>query len=529
MKPIAVNLASRPFRNNLVVGLLLGSIGGALVGATAYNLYVYLSYGASYARLQHDQAEDRVRINTLQAEEKRLAQEVKARNFKQAYERGKIANDLIRKSAFSWTALFNTLETVIPPDVVMTAIRPNISGDGIVLRIEGVAKNSEAFRTLQDSLLRHPSFAKVFPSNEKHLNPNLPDVTFLLTCDYVPPAAVPPVVTAQGDAAKGAPANAATPAAPAPTPAGSEAVTTQAAGGPKGAPAAAGTIVGRDGQPVGAPRETVAAPGGLALASLLPLPSHKGKHTAPASAAGSPTTGASTATGASAPATPAGASTAASPKPAAPGTAMADRSTAASATAPPSTSAGKKSKKSPTAKGAAGAAPAGATDPATDAAMQAARARMAGARGYDPNVPRTMPPALQAAATRPKPEPPPAAAQRLDLPLNFVGRPAGEVYQKLAQAHGVSIELDPSIDPKTPVTVNLQGKTLDVALKLLTGLLHTSVAHRSDGVYRVASTEVLSPAASPPPVEEDLPANNQPPPVNGQPPPAPRPQEGQAP
>jgi hypothetical protein len=160
--------------------------------------------------------------------------------------------------------------------------------------------------------------------------------------------------------------------------------------------------------------------------------------------------------------------------------------------------------------------------------MQAARARMAGARGYDPNVPRTMPPALQAAATRPKPEPPPAAAQRLDLPLNFVGRPAGEVYQKLAQAHGVSIELDPSIDPKTPVTVNLQGKTLDVALKLLTGLLHTSVAHRSDGVYRVASTEVLSPAASPPPVEEDLPASN-PPPVNGQPPPAPRPQEGQAP
>jgi hypothetical protein len=517
VKPIAVNLASRPFRNNLVVGLLVGGIGVALVGGTAYNLYVYLSYGASYARLQHDQAEDRVRIATLQAEEKRLAQEVKSRNFKQAYERGKIANDLIRKSAFSWTALFNTLETVVPPDVVMTAIRPNITGDGIVLRIEGVAKNSEAFRKLQDSLLRHPSFAKVFPSNEKHLNPNLPDVTFLLTCDYVPPAAVPPVVTAQGDAAAAAPADAATPAVPAPAPsdtasgapatpapgpaaapAGSATVTAQAAGGPKGAAVAAGTVVGRDGQPVGPPRETVAAPGGLALASFVPLQPHKGKHATSATAAST---------------TPAGASTANSPKPAVPGTTMA--------------------RKSRTAKGAAGASAPAATDPANDPAIQAARARMTGARGYDPNVPRTMPPALQAAATRPKPEPPPAAAQRLDLPLKFVGRPAAEVYQKLAQAHGVSIELDPSIDPKTPVTVNLQGRTLDVALKLLAGLLHTSVAHRSDGNYRIASTEVLSPAASPPPIEEDLPPNNPPPggqpPVNGQKPPATRPQEGQAP
>jgi hypothetical protein len=471
LKPVALNLASRPFRNNLVVGLLLGGIGAALIGGTAYNLYVYLSYGASYARLQHDQAEDRARIATLQTEEKRLAQEVKSRNFRQAYERGKIANDLIRKSAFSWTALFNTLETVVPPDVVMTAIRPNITADGIVLRIEGVAKNSEAFRTLQDKLLRHPSFAKVFPSNEKHLNPNLPDVTFLLTCDYVPPAAVPPVVTAQNDGAAAAPAPAVPAAAPteAPTPA----VTAPAPETAKPAMAAAGTVVGRDGRPVGPPKETVVAPGGVALAALVSPAPHKGKRATSASTA--PVT-----------------------TPPAPATAVAT---------------GKPSQKTAKAATSKPAVP----DPAKDAAVQAARAKQAGARGYDPNVPRTMPPALQAAATRPKPEPPPAAAQRLDVPLNFVARPSAEVYQKLAQAHGVSIELDPSIDPKSPVTVNLQGKTLDVALKTLAGLLHTTVAHRADGVYRVASTEVLSPAAAPPPVEEDLPPTT-PPAANRKPP-----------
>jgi hypothetical protein len=496
VKPIALNLASRPFRNNLVVGLLLGSIGAALVGGTAFNLYVYLSYGASYARLQHDQAEDRARITALQAEEKRLVQEIKSRNFKQAYERGKIANDLIRKSAFSWTALFNTLETVVPPDVVMTAIRPNITGDGIVLRIEGVAKNSEAFRTLQDRLLRHPSFAKVFPSNEKHLNPSLPDVTFLLTCDYVPPPAVPAVLTAQADAAAGAAAPdqvavgqvaaaqaPSTPAAPAAPP---TAPATAAPG--KRDSAAAGTVVGRDGRPSVPPRETIAAPGGLALASLVTPAPHKGKHAAAAA--------------------PAPAATATKPLSAA-------SKPAAAATKPAAETKSGRGKKAP-------ATVATAPVPTADPVVQAARARQAGARGYDPNVPRTMPPALQAAATRPKPEPPPAPAERLDTPLTFVARPAAEVYQKLAVAHGVSIELDPSVDPKTPVTVNLQGRTLDVALKLLAGLLHTRVQHPSDGVYRVASSEVLSPAASPPPFEEDLPANTpaadgkQPP--NGKPP-----------
>ena len=524
MKPIALNLASRPFRNNLLVGLLLGGIGMALVGGTAYNLVVYLSYGASYARLQHDQAEDRARIATLQAEEKRLAQEIKSRNFKQVYERGKIANDLIRKSAFSWTALFNTLETVVPPDVVMTAIRPNITGDGIVLRIEGVAKNSEAFRSLQDRLLRHPSFAKVFPSNEKHLNPNLPDVTFLLTCDYVPPPIVPPVVTAQGDAAAGPPPAAdastgapgapagpasAAPATVAATPAGAGSTPEPIAAGAKPAPAATGVVVGRDGRPVGPPRETILAPGGVALAALVSPPPRKGKHAAKGTA------------------NPAAAPTSSASKP------------IPAATVPASQGAGGAS------KGAGGRKPQTASTPAatlaSDPAVKAARERIAAA-GYDPSVPpRTMPMGMRLDMSGPRPEPPPAPAQRLDVPLSFVARPAGEVYQQLAQAHGVNIELDPSIDPKTPVTVNLQGRSLDVSLKLLTGLLHTIVTHPSRGVYRVTSYEVASPAAAPPPVEEDLPANAPPvngqqPPVKGQPPPAggPRPpasapREGQTP
>jgi len=216
LKPLPLNLASRPFRNNLLVGTLLTVVGAALIGGTAFNLYVYLSYGAAYATLQRAQEEDRARITELQKQERDLAAQIKTRDFRSAYGRGKLASELIRKSAFSWTQLFNTLETVIPPDVVLAAIRPNISSDGIVLRIEGVAKSHLALLTLEEKLQGHDAFKKVAPISERKLNPNLPDITFLVSCDYIPPSLAPPAVTAANETGENAAASAAAPSTNAP-------------------------------------------------------------------------------------------------------------------------------------------------------------------------------------------------------------------------------------------------------------------------------------------------------------------------
>ncbi|HET8948337.1 MAG TPA: hypothetical protein VFQ07_15260, partial [Candidatus Polarisedimenticolia bacterium] len=417
---------------------------------------------------QHAQAEDRARIIELQKQERALAEEIKKRDFRSVYNRGKLASELIRKSAFSWTQLFNTLETVVPPNVVLAAIRPNITSEGIVLRVEGVAKDHGALLTLEEKLQQHDSFKRVAPISERRLNPNLPDITFLVTCDYIPPPQLPPAVTASNDgAAAGAPDPAGAPKAGAdpnaaagkpdakPTPAG---------------PLAAGNVVGRDGRPKEA-GPSVIAPGGLLIAQANAAPSSgKGakKGAAPASAP----------TKAAAGSTPA--------------------TTAATGGTPGA--------KTPATGGHATAASAGKT--ATPQKMASvpvpAPPRSFGPRNYDPNVPRTMPAPLQAAATRPKPGPPPVPAERLDMPLSFVGRPAGEVYRSLAAAHGVRIDLDPTVDPAAPVTVDLKGRRLEEALMVLAGLLHTRTTHPAEGVYRIVSTEVRAPNGDAPPTEEPV-------------------------
>ena len=438
MRPVTLNLASRPFRNNTVVGSVLGLAGTALVLASVYNLYVFLSYGNSYAQLQREQADDRVKIAELQVEEKRLVEEIRKRNFRKVFDQGRVAGELIIRGAFSWTELFNTLEGVVPPEVVMTAIRPNITAEGIVMRIEGVAKNHGALLAFETRLQQNPAFAKVYPGSERLLNPSMPDITFLLTCDYLPRRPKSPDQVA--DASTGSASATKEPAAV--QGGGSQAVAAPhkaAATAHKPSPATAGTIVGRDGLPrtVRAAAGPVVAPGAVYDPPRGTLPAVKPA----ARPAGSRGDASKTAKAASA-AVESQAKPPAGPKPA-----------AAAPAAPPTA---KRAPSSP--------------------------------RGYDPNVPHTMPPEKQAALARQaKAEKKPTPAVRLDVPLVFTSRPVEEVYQRLSEAHAVRFDLDGSVERSAPVTINLRGRKLQDAILLIAGTARHKVRRVSEGVYKVSA------------------------------------------
>jgi len=486
VKPVTLNLASRPFRNNVLVGSLLTVIGAGLFAATAYNLYVYLGYGSAYARLQQEQTNDRARIVDLQATERQLAEQVRARDFRRAFERGKLASELVRKSAFSWTQLFNTLEGVVPPDVVMTAIRPNISADAIVIRIEGVAKNSAAFLSLQDRLQRNPYFTKVYPVSERRLNPNLPDISFLLTCNYLLQAATTPALVATGagqdeaggPAPDGAAATAAQPPAAAPAN-GSQAHGAQVA--------QASAPVGRDGHPLSeGAAETVVAPGGISTPATAAAPA------APTTTKGGKRRAVSTDAAPKA----STAATAKKPAAAAPGApTVAPSGTRLNPAKPAATIA--------TGPGAPGAGPKPGTGltPRSGAPVRTAP----DGRVWDPNLPRTMPAQQKAVlAAQPKAPERPVTATRLDVPLSFAAAPAGDVYDRLAQAHGVRFDFRPGVDRAAPVTLNLQGRRLEDALALVAAQTHQRVTRIADGVYQVEGPDSARGLAVEPVAEEPI-------------------------
>jgi hypothetical protein len=504
---VTLNLATRPFRNNTVVGSVLAAVVAAAIAATVYNGYVYTNYGGRDKELHEEETRHRERLAALESDERTLSREIATRDFKRLLGRGQFAADLILKRAFSWTLLFNKLENVMPAEVMMTAIRPHISNEGIVIRVEGIAKNHGALISLEESLLKNPAFARVSPVSERRLNPSRPEITFLLQFDYLSSKAVPGPDAVASGAAPGPPAEpgpSATPpgtaeaAAATPTP-GTGTASASAPGGPPAVAQSRATqteprpvlgTVGRDGRP--RTSELVAhmlvAPGGFYPDTPPPAPpeskapskksrgrSHDAK---PAPAQGGP---------ASAPVT-SGAQGAAS-APARSGAPGVPAAAAKLADSGPVSGSG-----------------------VSAAAWQDGAVRTQARPPLVAGLPARRDPNLGPPSAGRKPRPVPARpaepipATRLDEPLRFSARPVGDVYAALSRAHGVRFDIDPTVDRRAPVSADLAGKNLKDAIAVLSKLAGHRVLRVEDGVYRVVPLAGGEPLADRPVQEEPLPA-----------------------
>ena len=469
MKAITLNLASRPFRNNLAVGSLLWAVAAAAVLASVYNGYVYLNYGGHYGELQQEERVHLSKLAKLQAEERKYAREIQSRDFRRLYGRGQFAGEQILKRSFSWTLLFNKLEDVIPAEVMMTAIRPHIASEGIVIRVDGVAKNHGALIDLEDSLLKSPVFARVYPASERRLNPSRPEISFALNFDYLPAKATDGVAaSAIASATPGAPPDDSEPK-PVATPAAVPAAGGVAAGAPAADSKVIGTV-GRDGRPrtpeILARR--VVAPGGIY--PDMPPPSENEREGAPKK---SPAR---------------------------------QRDTKA----PPADHAPAAAPHSGTAPGDAAGSPEGAAGngipvlvaPATwqDGYHATRPPFIAGVPvRRDPNLGPVL-----SRSPKPRSNPGPVPATRLDMQLKFTARPLPVVFEALAAAHGAQFEIDPAVDPRTTVTADLSGKNLKDALATVAKATGLRVRRNGDGLYRVVPVAGGEPMAEKPIGEEPL-------------------------
>jgi hypothetical protein len=557
VKALTANLATRPFRNNTVIGSIVAAVALGLLVATIYNLYIFLSYGSSYALLLDDQDRNRVKLEALEVEERSLVKQIEARDFETAFDQGSVANELILKRTFSWTELFNKLENLMPPEVMMSAIRPNVTSSTIVIRVEGVAKTHLAFLSLQEHLLAHEAFSEVYPVSIRRLNPSRPEITFILNFNYRQSERTP-VDTVVAQAA--APPPAALPSAPA---AGGRAVDERASiqGEVLRAAAAANALpVGRDGRPrtLEVIARRMVAPGGVydppavQLPGSTPAAGQGGKDPQ----AGAATSGAARDSAASAGTTPdvaassaatqdvtaalaaqqaaasaAGAQRGTQPDLSAesiqqPGPAPRTADSAASTAAPTGTPA----VGVPEGTAGAGAAAAGTATvdvpPTTDTpatappagsrrlqrrrpAAGATGGAQAGATGAVPGAgapPQTTPGAgatdAPGAAVVPAAQP----VVRPDVDLNFVNRPVAEVYGLLGKAHGVRFAVDAAVNRGATLNVNLSGLSLADVITTMAEVAHHRIIQLRPSIYQVVAISEGDSLLEPPVEEENLPA-----------------------
>ncbi|HJQ97137.1 MAG TPA: hypothetical protein VJ826_02430 [Candidatus Polarisedimenticolaceae bacterium] len=197
-RALQLNLASRPFRNNVPIWTTHAVIATALALYTAWNVHTFLDAGDKLASVEATIGSSEAQLLDLDRRDREAVQGIRIFDPKTIDLQAEKANDIIQRRGFSWTQLFNLFEKIVPYEVRMTAIRPvygtreavarnrGRSFEGTVpIDVEGAAQSLEAFLEFERALIVDHHFAEVEPVRTEQQEGN-PELKFALHFLYDP-------------------------------------------------------------------------------------------------------------------------------------------------------------------------------------------------------------------------------------------------------------------------------------------------------------------------------------------------------
>jgi Tfp pilus assembly protein PilN len=184
---IRTNLSTRPFYNEGAVRSWLTVLAIVAAAATLFNVSRVLRYSRSDTELATRASRDEARAADVRATAAKLRASVDTKQVDIASVEARLANDLIERRTFSWTELFNRLETTLPPEVRITSVRPVLDRDRrIRLTISVIARGVDDVDEFMERLEATGAFANLL-SREERVNDS-GQLVAALECEYVTPA-----------------------------------------------------------------------------------------------------------------------------------------------------------------------------------------------------------------------------------------------------------------------------------------------------------------------------------------------------
>jgi Tfp pilus assembly protein PilN len=165
---IRTNLSTRPFYNERAVHLWLLIVALIVAGATVLNVTTGLRYrqGDNASARQADA--DEARTVELRQQIVKLRSSLDPRQIDTASAAARQANELIDRRTFSWTDLLNRLETTLPDEAHIVAVRPKLDRDnGIVLTLNVVARDVDDVNQFMENLEETGAFKNPRPTTER--------------------------------------------------------------------------------------------------------------------------------------------------------------------------------------------------------------------------------------------------------------------------------------------------------------------------------------------------------------------------
>jgi Tfp pilus assembly protein PilN len=167
VKPIHLNLASRPFRDYRPVYAAVVVMALLTAFLALNNVDTLLKYRSETKTTRGDIALLEQQTADEQQKADALTQRLRGVDLKLLSTQTEFANAQLAERAFSWSELLDRLERVLPEDVRLQSVNPTFDKDGLVhLAMICVAKSGNGLSATINHFNADPHFANAFPTSE---------------------------------------------------------------------------------------------------------------------------------------------------------------------------------------------------------------------------------------------------------------------------------------------------------------------------------------------------------------------------
>ena len=161
---LRTNLSTRPFYNERAVHLLLALAGVVVVLLTSFNAIRIFALSRQNTELSSLINRDHDEAQRLTREAQRIRAGINQKELEATANSAAVANSLIEQRTFSWTEFFNHIEETLPPDVMLTAVRPSFNDDVTTIQMTVLGRRSEDLDEFMEKLEATGAFDSVLPA-----------------------------------------------------------------------------------------------------------------------------------------------------------------------------------------------------------------------------------------------------------------------------------------------------------------------------------------------------------------------------
>ncbi len=157
------NLSTRPFYNDRAIHFAVGVAAVLIAALTVWNVISVVTLSKQNTELSTQVNQDRAEADQLT----KMAGEIRGRMNKDelqlVVDEAREANALIDQRTFSWTAFFNHLEATMPPDVMLTSVRPKVEKGITSVAMSVLGRRPEDIDEFIEKLEATGAFENVVP------------------------------------------------------------------------------------------------------------------------------------------------------------------------------------------------------------------------------------------------------------------------------------------------------------------------------------------------------------------------------